>query len=593
MYILGLSCHYHDSSAALIKDGDIIAASSEERFSRIKHDFSFPEKAIQFCLDYANIDSKDLDYVVFHEKPFIKFERIMKTILTTYPKSARLFSDVSKNWLKEKLWIKSTITGFLDIPEDKILFSKHHLSHAASSFFCSPFTEAAILTVDGVGEWATTTLGIGESSFIEGNKNNITLLKEIDFPHSIGLLYSTFTAFLGFKINNGEYKVMGMSAYGEPKYQDKIYKLVDLNEDGSFKLKMEYFSYHYSTKHSFNRRFVELFGEPRKRGQRFVLRKDDFSYSKEPITDREIEENRCFADIAASIQKVTEDILIKIANHLHDITKLNKICLAGGVALNCIANSKILENTPFDEIYIQPAAGDSGAALGAALYVWHCLGNKKREHILTDIYLGKGYTNEEIESFLKENNITYKKYDNETELLDYMADAIIEQKIIGYFQGRFEWGPRALGNRSILADPRSSEMKKILNAKIKFREPFRPFAPSVLVEEASDFFDLDKILEKSPLKFMLYAVAVKKRDLIPAVTHVNGMSRIQLLEKKDNPLYYSLIKNFYLKTGVPLLINTSFNLKGEPIVNSPQDAYSTFRSSGLDMLVLGKYVIEK
>ncbi|MDP8252898.1 MAG: carbamoyltransferase [Candidatus Kaelpia aquatica] len=593
MYILGLSCHYHDSSAVLIKDGDIIAASNEERFSHIKHDFSFPENAIRFCLDYANIDSKDLDYVVFHEKPFIKFERILKTILATYPKSAKLFSDFSKNWLKEKLWIKSTITDFLDIPKEKVLFSQHHLSHAASSFFCSPFTEAAILTVDGVGEWATTTLGTGESSFAEDNKNNITLLKKTDFPHSIGLLYSVFTAFLGFKVNNGEYKVMGMSAYGEPKYQDKIYKLIDLNEDGSFKLNMKYFSYHYSTKYSFNRRFIKLFGEPRERERRFVLKKDDSSYSEEPIADKEIEENRYFADIAASIQKVTEDILIKIANHLHDITKLNKLCLAGGVSLNCVANSKILENTPFDEIYIQPAAGDSGAALGAALYVWHCLKNKKREHVLTNPYLGKEYTDEEIEVFLRDNDIDYKKYDNETELLDYIADAVIEQKIVGYFQGRFEWGPRALGNRSILADPRSSNMKKILNAKIKFREPFRPFAPSVLAEEASSFFDIDKISERSPLKFMLYTVAVKKRDLIPAVTHTNGMSRIQLLEEKDNPRYYSLIKNFYAKTGIPLLINTSFNLRGEPIVNSLKDVYSTFLRSGIDVLILKNNILEK
>jgi len=589
MNILGLSCYYHDSSAVLLKDGKIVAASDEERFSRIKHDSSFPENAIEFCLNYTNITSKDLDYVVFHEKPFIKFERIIKSVLVTYPKSAKLFSDLSKNWLKEKLWIKLKISEFLNIPEDRILFSKHHLSHAASSFFCSPFKEAAFLTIDGVGEWATTTLGVGKSNFEEDNKNNLTILKTIDFPHSIGLLYSVFTAFLGFKVNNGEYKVMGMSAYGKPNYQDKIYKLIDLNKDGSFKLNMKYFSYHYSTKYSFNNNFIKLFGKPREKDQKFILNKNN----EETISDIGMEDGKRFADIAASIQRVTEDALIKIANHLHAITNQDNLCLAGGVSLNCVANYKILKNTPFKNIYIQPAAGDSGAALGAALYVWHCLEKNRRRYILTDAYLGKKYTAEEIEKFLKENNINYKTYEKEAELFNYITDAIIEQKIVGYFRGKSEWGPRALGNRSILADPRNIKMKQVLNEKIKFRESFRPFAPSVLAEKADDFFDIKSISEKTPLQFMLYTVPVKKKELIPAVTHINGMSRIQIVNKNSNPSYYSLIENFYSKTSIPLLINTSLNLKGEPIANSPKDAYSIFKKSGLDILVLEDYVLEK
>jgi len=582
MYILGISCYYHDSAAALLKDGKLIAAAEEERFSRIKHDYSFPSNAINFCLEHENITAEDLDFVVFHEKPFLKFERIIKTILATFPKSCSLFKDVAITWLKSKLWIKSTIAQFLDIPESKILFSRHHLSHAASAFFTSPFDKAAVLTIDGVGEWATTVLGKAE-------ENKITLLEEIRFPHSLGLLYSVFTAFLGFKVNNGEYKVMGMSALGAPKYTDKIYKLIKIDEDGSFRLNMKYFSYHYSTKYSFNKNFIKLFGQPRIPNSNFYTDRTGF----ESINDKELKKNIYYADIAASIQKVTEDVLIKIANHLYSKTEINKLCFSGGVALNCVANYKILRETPFDEIYIQPASGDAGGALGAALYVWHRLLNKKREFILSDTYWGKSYSNEQIEEFLKGNDINYKHFPNESKLIDYITDAIVNQKVVGWFQGRFEWGPRALGNRSILADPRNPEMKNILNSKIKFREPFRPFAPSVLAEHVDEFFDIGSIKQQYPLKFMLYTVPVKREELIPAVIHVNRMSRIHIVEKKDNSLFYTLIEKFYQKTSIPLLINTSFNLKGEPIVNTPQDAYETFTNSGLDILVLGNQVIEK
>lgn len=591
MYILGISCYYHDSAATLLKDGELVAAAEEERFTRIKHDFSFPYNAIRFCLEYGGIKGEDLDFAVFHEKPFLKFERIIKTILSTYPKSCNIFSKVAINWLKDKLWIKATIAEFLNIPEDKILFSEHHLSHAASAFFCSPFKEAAILTCDGVGEWATTTLGIGKANWDGSCKNEIKILEEIRFPHSLGLLYSVFTAFLGFKINEGEYKVMGMSAFGKPKYVDRIYELIKVNPDGSFKLNMRYFSYHYSTRYSFNENFIKLFGKPRKPEARFVVDKNSFIYDNSPITDEEIKGNRRFADIAASIQKVTEDTLIKIANYLYQKTGLKKLCMAGGVALNCVANYKILKETPFEEIFIQPAAGDSGCSLGAALYVWHCLLNKQRKFILNHAYWGKSYPHNEVKDFLDREGISYKEF-NEKDLIDYIADALIAQKIVGWSQGRFEWGPRALGNRSILADPRNPKMRDIVNLKIKFREPFRPFAPSVLCDFSDLLFDIEAIKNQYPFKFMLYTIPIKN-SFVPAVTHIDKTSRIQLIDGDTNILYHRLIKKFYEKTGIPAVLNTSFNLKGEPIVNSPFDAWNTFRRSGMDMLVMEKFIVEK
>ncbi len=593
MHILGISCYYHDAAACLLRDGEVIAAAEEERFSRIKHDFSFPVNAIRFCLDYARIKGNELDYVVFNEKPFLKFERIIKTILSTYPRSAVLFQEAMINWMGDKLWIKSLIEEKVGINSNKILFCQHHLSHAAGSFFCSPFSEAALLSIDGVGEWTTSALGKGSANWDDRDKNDIQLFEEIRFPHSLGLLYSVFTAFLGFKVNEDEYKVMGMSAFGKPKYIDKIYELIRVNQDGSFRLNMEYFAYHYHTKRSFNKYFEDLFGRPRDSNSRFVTSKTSIYDYINPPTEVEIETNQYYADVAASIQKVTEDILVRIANYLYHKTGSKKLCFAGGVALNCLANYRILKETPFEEIFIQPSAGDGGAAMGAALYAYHCLLAKPRRFILQHAFWGKEYSGEQIRSFLKTNNLSYQYIEDEEKLIDSIVDALISGKVVGWFQGRFEWGPRALGNRSILADPREEKMKDIVNIKIKFREPFRPFAPSVLSDKVTDLFELDNFQEHYPIRFMLYTLPVKKKDLIPAVTHIDGSSRIQIVDKKINPRYYRLIERFYQATGVPAVLNTSFNLKGEPIVESPQDAFNTFSKSGMDMLVLGNFILTK
>jgi carbamoyltransferase len=593
MHILGISCYYHDSAACLLRDGEVIAAAEEERFSRIKHDFSFPHDSIRFCLEYEGITGKDLDFVVFYEKPFLKFERILKVVLATYPRSCKLFKAVTANWLKDKLWIKAVIAESLGIPENKILFCRHHLSHAASAFFCSPFSEAAILTCDGVGEWTTTALGWGRANWAGEGKNEIQLFEEIRFPHSIGLFYSVFTAFLGFEVNEGEYKVMGMSGFGEPKYVDRIYKLIKVNSDGSFRLNMKYFSYHYHTKRSFNKNFERLLGKPRNSRVRFVTSKTPLYDYLEPLTEEEIKMNQYYADIAASMQKVTEDTLIKIVNYLYKKTGLKKLCFSGGVALNCLANSRILRDTSFEDIFIQPSAGDGGAAMGAALYVWHCFLKKPRKFMLQHAFWGKEYSLEEIKGFLEMNNLYYKYIEDSDRLIDLVVEALISQKVVGWFQGRFEWGPRALGNRSILADPRDEKMKDMVNIKIKFREPFRPFAPSVLSQKAGEFFDLGKSLNTYPLRFMLYALPVKKKDLIPAVTHIDGTSRIQIVDKETNPLFYRLLERFYQQTGIPLLLNTSFNLKGEPIVNSPAEAFATFSKSEMDMLILGNFILVK
>ncbi|MGD9015686.1 MAG: carbamoyltransferase N-terminal domain-containing protein [Candidatus Omnitrophota bacterium] len=591
MYILGISCYYHDAAACLLRDGEVIVACEEERFSRIKHDYSFPVNAIRFCLDYAEIEGHQVDYVVFNEKPLLKFERIIKTILSTYPLSVGIFQDVIINWMGDKLWIKSLIEEKIGVSPNKILFCQHHLSHAASGFFCSPFIEAAILTCDGVGEWTTTALGCGKADWDGKKINEIQLFEEIKFPHSLGLLYSVFTAFLGFEVNEGEYKVMGMNAFGEPKYVDRIYKLIRVNQDGSFRLNMKYFSYHYHRKRSFNKHFEKLFGKPRKFNSRFVTGKTSlYDYADVPTKD-EIESNQYYADIAASIQKVTEDILIKIGNYLYHKTRLKKLCLSGGVALNCVANSRLLKETQFDEIFIQPSAGDGGAAMGAALYVYHCLLNKPRKFIFKHAYWGKEYSEEHIMSFLKSSKLRYKYVRDEDKLLDLVVDALISGKIVGWFQGRFEWGPRALGNRSILADPRNEQMKDTVNIKIKFREPFRPFAPSVLFGKAQDLFEVNDPGKHYPLRFMLYTVPVKKKNSIPAVIHIDGSSRIQVVDERTNPRYYRLIERFYQATNVPAVLNTSFNLKGEPIVNSPEEAFNTFSKSGMDMLVLGNFIL--
>ena len=595
MYILGIACYYHDSAVALIKDGHLVAAAMEERFSRKKHDNSFPKKAIEFCLKQAGIKGQDLDYAVFYEKPLVKFERILLTTLETFPKSASVWRDAMVNWLKEKLWIKTEIQSQVGVKYDRILFCDHHMSHAASAFFASPFHEAAVLTVDGVGEWTTTTLGKATSKWANDSSgnNDIQLFQEKRFPHSIGLLYSAFTAYLGFRVNNGEYKVMGMAPYGQPRYVDKVHRLINLNQaDGSFQLNMDYFSYHYSASESFNQRFIDLFGSAR------PAEADFFTSITNPERIAEkaaMAENQRYADIAASIQTVTEETLVSIANYLHKKTGLSKLVMAGGVALNTKANYRILDETPFDEIYIQPAAGDDGGALGAALWAYHIALGKPRDWVMPHAYWGQGYTDAECAEFLNSKGVKYESFaDTEEKLLDTVAEGLTQKKVVGFFQGRFEWGPRALGNRSILADPRTDEMKEVVNTKIKFREPFRPFAPVILRDRAAEYFDYPNVEAHEAPRYMLMVAPIKtdKQDKIQAVSH-QGTGRLQTVERETNPRYYGVIERFGQITGVPVLLNTSFNLRGEPIVTSPKDAWNTFQNSDIDYLVLNSFLVRK
>jgi carbamoyltransferase len=591
MDILGISCYFHDAAAALLRDGQLVAAAEEERFTRKKHDYDFPQHAIDFCLEAGGIQAAALDYVVFFEKPFTKFQRLIVSSLQTFPRSHGVFREAMVTWLKEKLWIKHLIQNRFGIPPSKILFSRHHLSHAASAFFCSPFEKAAILTVDGVGEWTTASFGIGEGT-------DIKLLKEIHFPHSLGLLYSAFTAFLGFEVNEGEYKVMGMAPFGTPRYVDKVHKLIHIGVDGSFELAMKYFSFHHSTEKTFNGKFVELFGPPRDPKAPFFTPASGYPpyFGDKPANYTELgQQNQHYADVAASIQAVTEEVLLNMAHSVYKETGLKRLCMAGGVALNSVANTKILQQTPFEEIYIQPSAGDGGGALGAALYAYHMVLGKPREFIMEHAYWGEEHGPSDIEKFLKESAIRYHRFDNEDKLLERVVGRLQEGKVIGWFQGRFEWGPRALGNRSILADPRRSEMKDIVNTKIKFREPYRPFAPSVLIEKADEYFDLSRPAHHYPARFMLYVVNVRenKRETIPAITHVDGTGRLQTVDRTLAPRYYQLIQLFGAATGVPVILNTSFNLKGEPIVNTPLEAFRTFSLSEMDVLVLDRYLVEK
>ncbi|MBZ0306325.1 MAG: carbamoyltransferase [Anaerolineae bacterium] len=595
MYILGISCFYHDSAAALLHNGELVAAAMEERFSRKKHDNGFPKQAIEFCLKQAGITGNDLEYAVFYEKPLVKFERILLTALSTFPQSGDVWRDAMLNWLKDKLWIKNIIQKEVGVRYDRVLFCDHHMSHAASAFFASPFREAAVLTVDGVGEWTTTTLGKA-SSVWEGDaagKNEIELFEEQRFPHSIGLLYSAFTAWLGFRVNNGEYKVMGMAPYGQPRYMDKIQKVFHQDPSGSgFRLNMDYFSFHHSTTQSYNRRFVELFGEPRPPESNFFTMDTNPERASEKAA---IYLNQHYADVAASIQRVTEDALIQIVKHLHEKTGLSKLVMAGGVALNTKANYRLLNETPFEEIYIQPAAGDDGGALGAALWAHHLVLNKPRNWVMPNAYWGQEYTDGEISDFLKEKGIQYESFvDNDDKLLDIMADDLTNKKIIGFFQGRFEWGPRALGNRSILADPRREEMKEVVNTKIKYREPFRPFAPVILRDRAREYFDYEGVEQHEAPRYMLMVSPIKpdKQDHLQAVCH-QGTGRLQTIERETNPRYYGVIERFGQATGVPVLLNTSFNLRGEPIVTSPRDAWNTFQNSDIDLLVMGPFLVRK
>ncbi len=591
--ILGISAFYHDSAAAIVVDGNIIAAAQEERFSRIKHDSSYPFNAVNFVLQNSKLKLHEIDYVVFYEKPFLKFERLLETYVSFAPKGFKSFSMSIPLWLRDKLFQKKVLfkelqkhdEKFKDI--NKIYFSEHHLSHAASAFYPSPFKEAIILTLDGVGEWATTTVA-------KGNENNLDMLKEIHFPHSIGLLYSAFTYYTGFKVNSAEYKVMGLAPYGSPKFKNLILeKLIDLKDDGTFKLNMEYFNYATGLTMT-NKKFSNLFGQP-------------------PRLLDQGELTQFHMDIASSVQSVTEEVVLKLAKTLAKEYGRKNLCMAGGVALNCVANGKILKEKIFDNIWIQPAAGDAGGALGAALALWHKEFKKKRalpyEDKMQGSYLGPSFNENEIESELKDLNANFEKL-TEDNLLKIAAEELSKEKTIGWFQGRMEFGPRALGARSIIADPRSEKMQKNLNMKVKFRESFRPFAPSIIKEDLSEWFNLNC---DSP--YMLLVADVKdsirremtneekklfgieklniKRSKIPAVTHVDYSARIQTVHKNTNSKYYKLIENFKKITGCPVLVNTSFNVRGEPIVCSIKDAYRCFMGTNLDILICENFILYK
>ena len=594
MYILGISAFYHDSAACLIENGEIIAAAQEERFTRKKHDAGFPHNAILYCLEEAGITANKIDNVVFYEKPFVKFERLLETYLAFAPKGFKSFIKAMPIWIKDKLFQKSSLIKYLQSTlgeevnwRERLLFSEHHLSHAASAYYPSPFESAAVLTLDGVGEWTTTSLAIGKG-------RELKVIKEIHFPHSLGLLYSAFTYYTGFKVNSGEYKVMGLAPYGVPRYADLIYdELINVAEDGSFQLDMSYFDYATGLKMT-NKKFDALFGAPPRT-------------SESALTQREM-------DLAASIQKVTEDIMLKLARDIAKETSERNLCLAGGVALNCVSNGILFRENIFDNIWIQPAAGDAGGALGAALSIWHLHYNKERitseeRDCMKGAFLGPAFTNAEIEAELIKCNANFVKL-TQDELIETVATALANEKAVGWMQGRMEFGPRALGGRSIIADPRSPIMQKQLNLKVKYRESFRPFAPSVLREDVSDWFEHDA---DSP--YMLLVADVKQdkrrvmtddeealfgidklnvtRSKVPAITHVNYSSRIQTVHADTNPRFHAVISKFKDKTGCPLVVNTSFNVRGEPIICTPTDAFKCFMGTEMDVLAVGDYLLYK
>jgi carbamoyltransferase len=568
--ILGISCFYHDAAACLTMNGQVIAAADEERFSRKKHDSGFPFLAVEFCLKKGGITVHDLDAVVFYEKPFRKFHRILATSMATFPRSYRFFRESMSTWLGEKFWMKTVLQKNLGIDYEKIHFIEHHLSHAASAYLPSNFDDAAVLSVDGVGEWTTTALGHART--VNG-KTTIDLTSELQFPHSIGLLYSAFTAWLGFEVNEGEYKVMGMAPYGKPEFLEKIHKVARLDDDGFLQLDMSYFSHHYHLEKTFTAKFEDLFGPARR--------------SKDDPPPHSI-----YTNVASSIQKFTEEAVLRMARKLHKDTGCKNLVMAGGVALNSVANYRILKETPFEKIWIQPSAGDSGGAMGAALYADHVLFGGPRNFELKHAYWGEEFGQGEVEAYLKTTGMKFERVEDDQRLFGMITDALQKKKVVGWMQGRFEWGPRALGNRSILADPRHAEMKDIVNAKIKFREPFRPFAPSILLDRVKDHFELQDAENHQPSRYMLYVVPITT-DAIPAVKHADGTGRLQAVEREVNPRYYDLIKAHGDATGVPVVLNTSFNLKGDAIVTTPENAFSTFMKCEMDMLVMQNAVVYK
>jgi carbamoyltransferase len=593
MDILGISAFYHDSAAALLRDGKVVAAAQEERFTRKKHDASFPANAIRYCLSEASISFDDLDQVVFYDKPLVKFERLLETYLSYAPRGLRSFAAAMPIWLKEKLYLKATLRReFRKLAEDtriplpKTLFAEHHQSHAASAFYFSPFQSAAVLCIDGVGEWSTTTAWRGDGS-------NLTALWEIDFPHSLGLLYSAFTYYTGFRVNSGEYKLMGLAPYGEPRFTDMILEhLMDVKEDGTFRLDMDYFNYCTGLTMT-NRKFHDLFGGPPRK-------------SESQLDQRHM-------DIAASIQRVTETIVLRLANTLHEETGESNLCLAGGVALNCVANGKVLREGPYDEIWIQPAAGDAGGSLGAAAIVWHQLEGQERKVGAADTmngsYLGPSYSTGQIKESLDSCDAVYRRLSDD-ELFDELAAILDAGHVVGWFQGRMEFGPRALGARSIVGDPRNREMQTVMNLKIKYRESFRPFAPAVMAEHVSEQFEHDR-----PSPYMLFVASIGEnlrvpvsgeeenlfgieklkatRSKLPAITHVDYSARLQTVHKETNPRFHALLSAFHVRTDCPVLVNTSFNVRGEPIVCTPEDAFRCFMRTDMDYLVIDDYLLHK
>jgi len=596
-YILGLSCYYHDSAATLLKDGEIVAAAQEERFSRKKHDSSFPKNAIEYCLRSQGINLNNVNEVVYYEKPLLTFERLLETYLAVAPRGSRSFIAAMQVWLKEKLFLKAELRKQLKFLQKELcsntepkvpefLFSEHHLSHAAAAFYPSPFEESVVLCMDGVGEWATTSAWIGK-------RNKIEPLWEISFPHSLGLLYSAFTFYCGFKVNSGEYKLMGLAPYGEPKYVDHIKNhLIDIKEDGTFRLDMSYFKYHRGFRMT-GKKFHKLFGRPPRKG--------------------ETELTQFHMDIAASIQVLTEEIVIKLARSLQKETGMKNLCLAGGVALNCVANGRLLRENIYEDIWIQPASGDAGSSLGGALFVWHQYHNKDRvinpNDSMKGAYLGPAFSNQEINNYLKKIKAPFHTY-NDLDLFDQLAEELEKGHVIGWFNGPMEFGPRALGGRSIIGDPRNKKMQSVMNLKIKYRESFRPFAPSILEDDVNNQFEMNT---KSP--YMLLVAPIKKelckqmtndenklfgieklnvvRSSLPAITHVDYSARVQTVSKTTNPRYYNLINAFKNKTGCPTIVNTSFNVRGEPIVCTPQDAYRCFMRTEMDVLVLQNQILLK